>query len=196
MCHGPNIVSHCFHILVQVIYFCYVLVSSDGLCSCVFFGGLSPLATWVMFCNSPFIYIIFPSSLVLCIPSCFCFTLHFCFSSALFKFTTHKKISVSSQSTNVNTFEDFGFSLQQLSFLFLSADAIDVHSLRVCLPNDKKKDEEEPSNVNGHLIPSSNPYLSVIIKCSASNLSEWISVSSYSKAVTVFETKSIVFPQL
>lgn len=104
-------------------------------------------------------------------------------------------MSVSSQSINVNTFEDFGFSLQQLSFfLFLSADAIDVHSLHVCLPNDKKKDEEDPSNVNGHLIPSSNPHLSVIINCSASNLSEWISVSSYSKAVTVFETKSIVFP--
>lgn len=105
-------------------------------------------------------------------------------------------MSVSSQSINVNTFEDFGFSLQQLSFFFLSADAIDVHSLHVCLPNDKKKDEEDPSNVNGHLIPSSNPHLSVIINCSASNLSEWISVSSYSKAVTVFETKSIVFPQL
>lgn len=49
-------------------------------------------------------------------------------------------------------------------FLFLSADAIDVHSLHVCLPNDKKKDEEDPSNVNGHLIPSSNPHLSVINK--------------------------------
>lgn len=87
---------------------------------------------------------------------------------------------------NVNTFEDSGFSLQQLSFSFLSADAIDVHSLCVCMPNDKKKDLEEPSNVNGHLMPSSNPHLSVIINCSASNLSEWISVSSYSKAITVY----------